>query len=398
MVFLGTPEPAAMVLRRLVEESKACGAGGFDVAAVVTRPSRRLRRGKRLEGSPVASTALDLGIAEDCIVAPDSARDEAFLEWMHALRPSLCVTAAYGAVLPQRFLDIPTRGTVNIHPSALPEFRGPAPVQRAMLRGDRRLAVSLAFTVLRMDAGPVVRQTWHPVPEDATATWALETLFERGADLLVEEMPGLLSGAAAADATPQRDDDATEAPKLAKADGDLDVRGCTAREIHDRVCALAMWPGTRARFAIRAAPAPALSTSTASTSTSASGGEKKAGKEGKGGKEGMGKGEGTGGGMEEVVWIKLAKTSVVSDAEREAHLAWFDAAGVGGNGVGVNGAGGGVEVGMVAAPRGKGNDHMVVACKGGSLLMVGEMQLPGKKAMTPKAFFNGRKGAKLVAV
>lgn len=156
VVFLGTPEVAALSLELLLEASREGKGGGFDIVRAVSNPPARTGRKKVLQPCPVQALAESEGVP---ILTPATARDEDFLAELENLRPDLCVTAAYGQFLPQRFLDIPKFGTLNVHPSLLPRYRGASPVQRCLEAGDSETGVTVAFTVLKMDAGPVVRQT-----------------------------------------------------------------------------------------------------------------------------------------------------------------------------------------------------------------------------------------------
>lgn len=155
LVFLGSPQVAATVLDALFNASKAPNSL-FEVAAIVTQPPARRDRGKKLMPSPVAEFALDTGFPSDLIFTPERAGEDTFLSTLRALQPELCITAAYGNILPTKFLNIPPMGTVNIHPSLLPLYRGAAPVQRALQDGAKETGVSLAFTVRALDAGPVI--------------------------------------------------------------------------------------------------------------------------------------------------------------------------------------------------------------------------------------------------
>lgn len=155
LVFLGTPDVAAGVLATLLDAAGAPGAG-FHVAAVVSQPAKP--RGRRKGGassaapvpSPVAQCALDRGVPADLVFTPPDAKDPQFLEALRLLQPDVCVTAAYGHYLPAAFLAIPGRGTVNIHPSLLPKYRGAAPVQRALQAGERVSGVTVLYTVKAM--------------------------------------------------------------------------------------------------------------------------------------------------------------------------------------------------------------------------------------------------------
>lgn len=158
VVFLGTPEIAALSLGLLLEASRQGkgGGGGFDVVRAVSNPPARTGRKKVLQPSAVQALADSEGVP---VMTPATARDEEFLTGLEELQPDLCITAAYGQFLPRRFLDIPKFGTLNVHPSLLPLYRGASPVQRCLEAGDAETGVTVAFTVLKMDAGPVVRQT-----------------------------------------------------------------------------------------------------------------------------------------------------------------------------------------------------------------------------------------------
>lgn len=160
VVFLGTPDVAALSLEILLEASREGKGGGFDIVRAVSNPPARSGRKKLLQPCPVQALAENEAVP---VLTPATARDEAFLAELEELQPDLCITAAYGQFLPRRFLDIPKYGTLNVHPSLLPRYRGASPVQRCLEAGDADTGVTVAFTVLKMDAGPVVRQTvrWH---------------------------------------------------------------------------------------------------------------------------------------------------------------------------------------------------------------------------------------------
>lgn len=193
LVFLGTPAVAAGVLEALVEAAAAPSCG-FEVVAVVSQPPAPTGRGRKkaLTKSAVHEAALRLGFEDaqgeqqqqpeasergqgegspdatrtaGVILTPASARDDSFLSSLEALEPDICVTAAYGQFLPQRFLDAPPLGTLNVHPSLLPQYRGAAPVQRAVADGLTTTGVSVAYTVLAMDAGPVLKQEEYELGE-----------------------------------------------------------------------------------------------------------------------------------------------------------------------------------------------------------------------------------------
>ncbi|KAG2485610.1 hypothetical protein HYH03_015673 [Edaphochlamys debaryana] len=283
VVFLGTPQVSALVLQELLRASVEPGSA-FEVAAVVSRPSSRhwLERTQeagpgpgsaapssssssssssppagrpnwsRHSASAVERLARDAGLPPDRILCPVSPREPAFLDAMRSLRPALAVTAAYGAMLPQAFLDIPRRGTLNIHPSLLPKYRGAAPVQRCLADGCFASGVSLAFTVLACDAGPVLEAQQVPVPPDVQAPELTQQLFALGARMLLRRLPGVLAGAdSAATARPQDEAEATFAPKILRQEAYLDFRR-PAAAVHDHVRAMAGWPGARATLLLEA--------------------------------------------------------------------------------------------------------------------------------------------------
>ncbi|CAM8981399.1 hypothetical protein QQ045_030407 [Rhodiola kirilowii] len=248
VVFLGSPQVSVTVLDALLNASVAPDSV-FEVAAIVTQPSSARGRGRKVMPCPVAQHALDRGISSDLIYTPVKAGEETFLSKLKALQPEICITAAYGNILPTKFLKIPTKGTVNIHPSLLPLYRGAAPVQRAIKDGVKETGVSLAFTVRALDAGPVIGVRRMAIDDEVKAPELLAMLFAQGAELLIEELPSLFDGSAIVKAKPQDDSKATHAPKLSTDESWL----CFDREatvLHNKVRAFAGWPGTRAKVQI----------------------------------------------------------------------------------------------------------------------------------------------------
>ena len=235
IVFAGTPEVALPPLEALL-------ASRHEVVAVLTRPDAPSGRGKRLTPSPVAARASELGVE---VLAPAKPRDEDFLARLMAIAPDCCPVVAYGALLPQRVLDIPARGFVNLHFSLLPAWRGAAPVQHAVLAGDRTTGATTFQIVLEMDAGPTYLSIDEPIGPTDTAGDLLQRLSRRGADLLVQTLDGIEDGTL--QPTPQPDAGVSFAPKLDVADAQIDwtapaevvdrqIRGCTpgARRLDHR--------------------------------------------------------------------------------------------------------------------------------------------------------------------
>ena len=208
IVFAGTPEVAVPALEALL-------ASRHEVVAVVTRPDAPSGRGKRLTGSPVATWAMAHGLE---VLKPPRPRDEDFLVRLRELAPDCCPVVAYGALLPQVALDIPAHGWVNLHFSVLPRWRGAAPVQHAVLAGDRETGATTFEIVAALDAGPVYADLTEPIGADDTAGDLLERLSRRGAGLLVETLDAIAAGARP---HPQPADGVTLAPKISVEDAQI---------------------------------------------------------------------------------------------------------------------------------------------------------------------------------
>lgn len=230
VVFMGSPEFALPSLRRLVE-------AGYQVVGVYTQPDREAGRGRQLLSPPVKRLALEHGLP--VFQPPSLRRDEAVAE-LAALRPEVIVLAAYGQLLRQPVLEIPTRGVLNVHPSLLPRHRGASPVAAAILAGDAETGVTIILTDPGMDSGPVLSRRAIPVEHSDTTGTLTAKLAALGADLLLETLPRWLEGRL----TPQPQDDsrATYAPMLRKEDGLIDW-GQPAETVWRRVRAYNPWPG-----------------------------------------------------------------------------------------------------------------------------------------------------------
>ncbi|KAK9148306.1 hypothetical protein Scep_007063 [Stephania cephalantha] len=248
LVFMGSPQISASVLDALLNTSKHADSI-FQVAAIVTQPPSERARGRKVMPSPVAQHALDRGFSPDLIFTPEKAGEEIFLANLKTLQPDLCITAAYGNILPTRFLSIPQFGTVNVHPSLLPLYRGAAPVQRALQDGVKETGVSLAYTVRALDAGPVITSEKLRVDDQVKAPGLLSLLFDLGSKLLLRELPSILDGSARIRAQAQDDSQATLAPKIMPDESWLSFDE-EAIVLHNKVRAFAGWPGSRAKVCI----------------------------------------------------------------------------------------------------------------------------------------------------
>jgi methionyl-tRNA formyltransferase len=227
LVFAGTPGTALPPLRALL------GSSRHEVVAVVTRPDARSGRGRKVHPSPVAELAESAGIE---VLKPAKAGDPEFLARLAAIGPDCCPVVAYGALLPQRALDIPKFGWINLHFSLLPAWRGAAPVQHAVLHGDAITGAATFQIVKELDAGPVFGVVTEEIQPRDTSGELLGRLAESGAGLLLATLDGVEDGTL--HARPQPAEGVVYAPKLEADDARVDwsapamrvdrlVRACT---------------------------------------------------------------------------------------------------------------------------------------------------------------------------
>jgi methionyl-tRNA formyltransferase len=202
LVFVGTPATAVPSLDALLKS-------GHEVAAVVTRPDAPAGRGLRLAPSPVAQRAEAAGLE---VLKPAKPGDPDFLDRLRQIAPDCCPVTAYGALIPQRALDVPPHGWVNLHFSLLPAWRGAAPVQHAILHGDDVTGATTFRIVAALDAGPVFGVVTEPIRPDETAGELLDRLAVSGAELLVATLDGIESGQLVAREQPA--DGVSLAPKI----------------------------------------------------------------------------------------------------------------------------------------------------------------------------------------
>ena len=210
IAFFGTPEFAAPALRALIGE-------GHDVVGAVTQPDRpRGRSRSRLDPSPVKVAALEEGIP---VLQPERARGPEFLVALRGLTPEISVVVAYGQILPADVIDAPPRGTLNIHASLLPAYRGAAPIQAAIRDGCVETGVTIMRMVPALDAGPSILQLRVPIAPDETAGELQLRLAELGAEALIEALALVALGRATE--TPQNDALATWAPKIEREQAEI---------------------------------------------------------------------------------------------------------------------------------------------------------------------------------
>ena len=229
VVFMGTPDIAATCLKKIL-------ADGFEVVAVYTQPDRPKNRGMKLAFSPVKEVALEHNIP---VFQPENFREEETVQQLRDLKPDVAAVVAYGRILPQSVLDIPTHGCINIHASVLPAYRGSAPYQWAVLDGLTETGVTAMYLCREMDAGDIIDVSKTPIGADETAGELLDRLAVLGADLLSKTLTDIQAGVATA--TPQDATKVSFAPMLDKSMCPIDWNK-TAQQIHNHVRGMNPWP------------------------------------------------------------------------------------------------------------------------------------------------------------
>ena len=236
VIFMGTPDIAATCLKKII-------ADGFEVVGVYTQPDRPKGRGMKMVYSPVKEVALENGLP---VFQPENFREDETVAQLAALQPDVCAVVAYGRILPQRVLDVPTKGCVNIHASLLPQYRGSAPYQWAVLDGLTETGVTAQHMVLKMDAGDIIDAAKTPIGENETAGELLDRLAVLGARLLSKTLTRFENGPVGG--TPQNEAEVTFAPMLDKTMCPIDWT-MTAQQVHNRVRGLHPWPVATAELA-----------------------------------------------------------------------------------------------------------------------------------------------------
>jgi methionyl-tRNA formyltransferase len=236
LVFCGTPAFAVPSLERLIRLPR------FSIAAVVTQPDRP--RGRELEtiAGPVKQAALDAGIT---VYQPAKVRTEEAFEFFRSVAPDAVVIIAFGQIIPQRLIDIPRLGWINLHASLLPKYRGAAPIQWAIAEGETRTGLTTMQIDAGMDTGPMLLQWETEIGPDETSPELAERMAVAGADLVERTLDGLASGAVAP--RPQDNAAATLAPLLKREHGRIDWTW-PAQKIYNRIRGFTPWPGAHTSF------------------------------------------------------------------------------------------------------------------------------------------------------
>ena len=229
IVYMGTPEIAKVCLEKLYTE-------GFDIAAVYTKPDTPKNRGMKLIASEVKTYAQSVGLP---VYQPETFRDDAVVEELKGLAPDLIIVVAYGKILPQRVLDIPKFGCINMHASILPELRGAGPVQWSILNHCDETGVTAMYLSSGMDEGDIIETRKTPIEPMETTSELMARLSHIAADLACDTARAIEAGTATR--TPQDSAKATYAPMLSKAMSPIDWSE-SARFVIDHVRGLIPWP------------------------------------------------------------------------------------------------------------------------------------------------------------
>lgn len=236
ILFMGTPDFAVASLKRLVED-------GHDICGVFTQPDKPKNRGHKLMFSPVKEYALTQGLA---VYQPLKMRDGEAMSIVESLAPELIVVAAYGKILPEDILDYPQYGSINVHSSLLPKYRGAAPINWAILDGEKETGVSIMYMAKELDAGDVILQKSTAIGENEDALALTMRLAELGAEALAEAVEALKNGTASR--VPQDGSKQTYASMLSKEMSPIDWNR-SAQDISCQVRGLIPWPCASAELA-----------------------------------------------------------------------------------------------------------------------------------------------------
>jgi methionyl-tRNA formyltransferase len=229
IVFMGTPDFSVPILQQLIKD-------GYDVIGVVTQPDRPVGRKRVLTPPPVKVEALKHSIP---VFQPEKIRQEEELEKILSLNPDLIVTAAFGQILPNKLLEAPKYGCINVHASLLPELRGGAPIHYAIMQGKQKTGVTIMYMVEKLDAGDILTRIEVPIAEEDNVGTLHIKLSTAGAKLLAETLPLLLEGRLTP--KPQNNEEATFAANIKREQEKINWTK-TGEEIFNHIRALNPWP------------------------------------------------------------------------------------------------------------------------------------------------------------
>ena len=230
IVFMGTPDFAVPSLKKIIEK-------GYKVEAVFTQPDKPKGRGHKMQMSPVKEVALEYNIP---VYQPQTLRNnEEILGVLKDIAPDMIVVAAYGKILPESVLNIPKYGSINVHGSLLPRYRGAAPIQWAVLNGDKVTGVTIMYMGLGMDTGDMISKREMIIGDNETAGELFDRMSEVGAELLVDTIPDIVNGTAKREK--QDESLAVHAPMINKEMGVMNFEN-SAEHIFNQVRGLNPWP------------------------------------------------------------------------------------------------------------------------------------------------------------
>lgn len=239
IVFFGTPDFAIPALNSLINF-------GYNVVAVVTQPEKPVSRARVVMPSPVKKAAVEKKIT---VFEPHNLKkDEEFFKQFKHLNPDLCVIAAYGKIIPSRYLEIPKYGFLNTHPSLLPKYRGPSPIQTAILNGETKTGVTIMVVDEEMDHGSVLAKATYDLQPTTYNAQVEKELAELGAELLIETLPKYISGNIKPE--PQDHGKATFTKMLSREDGRINWNE-PVEKIYNRIRALNPEPGTWTTWSVK---------------------------------------------------------------------------------------------------------------------------------------------------
>lgn len=230
IVFMGTPEFAVPSLKMLVEE-------GYEIAAVVTQPDKPKGRGNKMAAPPVKEFALEHNIE---VLQPQKIKTPEFVETIRAIKPDLLVTAAYGKILSKDLLEVPPFGCINVHGSLLPAYRGAAPINWAVINGEKATGITTMFTDVGLDTGDMLLAKEIAIDPDMSVGELHDKMAVLGAEVLKDTLAALKSGEL--ERKPQEDALSSYAPLMTKELGLIDWNK-SAQQIHDLVRGTDPWPG-----------------------------------------------------------------------------------------------------------------------------------------------------------
>ena len=228
IIFMGTPDFSTPILKKLAES--------YDVIAVVTQPDKPVGRKKVMTPPPVKVAAEELNIP---VYQPIKLTGSEELDQIIQLAPDLIVTAAYGQLLPERLLETPRLGCINVHASLLPQYRGGAPIHYAVINGEQQTGVSIMYMAKKLDAGDVISQRALPIQLNDTVGTVHDRLSVLGVDLLMETLPSIIAGTN--ERTKQDETRVSFASNITRQDEWVDFNR-PAMEVHNQIRGLSPWP------------------------------------------------------------------------------------------------------------------------------------------------------------